>query len=430
MNTQISKITDFLRSLLHKGFLHLLFSNAFMYFLGFLAQLYVAWKLPPDDIGRIRFLQVFGMAANIIAGFGMNAAVQKLCSENRDPGQKAYLYKSAFRFTAIFSLAVYVLAVVLSPFGLFSNDPQVNAIIPLFALSIIPYAVNTLSMAYLEALKRVKSLSRLQAFTKFLNLLFLVGFTQFMLLRGYVIGYVAGFIVTAVVFAMQIRAYNAQFKTVVVEKPFRYQFPVAKYSLLINFLNLLNLYIDIIFINYLAPSRSEIGYYSFASTLLVALYLVTTTIQQITTPYFSERGTDPAEWNRIFRKYSVYNFLASAVLLIAAVLAGPPVIKLLFHGKYDASIIFFIMLSVGWFFRNNYTLEVVALFGSGLIRYNFFSFLAGTIINITVSFFLIRSFGVPGAGYSNMLGGIIYLIVIRSVFVFARRAFLRREQTS
>lgn len=77
----VSRILQLLRDILNKGFFHLLSANFIIGFLGFGSQLLVAKFLTPVELGQIRTMQSFIGVATILAGFGFNTAVLKLCSE-------------------------------------------------------------------------------------------------------------------------------------------------------------------------------------------------------------------------------------------------------------------------------------------------------------------------------------------------------------
>ena len=407
-----NKLTEVKDAILSKGFLHLFLSNAFIFFLGFIVQLFVAYILLPEDIGRIKFLQVFMLMGGIVSGLGFNTAIQKLCSEKRAEGEKVFLLKKAIKYSLITSFIVYLIVLSFSKFNLFSNDYIANRILPIYSIVLLPQTIYMLLMSYMEARKMVKSLSTIQAITKLLSLVLIIIPTYYFLFIGYVVGYVAGLIITAIVFYNFISKTLHNIPPIIIDNPFSIHWHYAKYSLLINVLNVINLNIDIFFINYLITDRSIIGYYSFAATLLVSLYLITTTIQQITTPYFSERANEVDEWNRIFKKYNHIQNLFALVTMILSIIIGPFMITLIFGGKYDNSIPFFLMLVVGWFLRNLYTLKVVAIFGSGNIKINFYAFFISTIIGIILTYFLIIGFGIYGAGYANIAVGFITFLII------------------
>lgn len=416
LNEMHNKLKEIRDAVIHKGFLHLLFSNALTSLLGFIAQLFVAYILLPEDIGRIKFLQVFVLAGGIVSGLGFNTAVQKLCSEKRAEGEKAFILRKAIKYSLIASVVVYVIVLFCSTFNLFSNDSVINKVIPVYSIVLLPQTIYMLLMSYLEAKKMVKSLSKIQAITKLLSLILIIIPTFYFLFIGYVIGYITGLVITAFIFYTYVSKSLRQINPVPVSDPFSLQWYYAKYSLLINVLNVINLNADIFLINYLLIDRTIIGYYSFAATLLVSLYLITTTIQQITTPYFSERAGSFEEWARIFKKYNRLQNIFAFITMVISLAVGPFLIRVLFEGKYDSSIPFFIMLVFGWFIRNLYTLKVVAIFGSGKIELNFKAFFLSTILGLLITYFLIVYIGIYGAGYANITVGFFTSLLISFYF--------------
>lgn len=421
-NIFFEKFREAKDAVISKGFVHLLLSNAFIFFIGFIVQLIVAYLLPPEDIGRIRFLQVFIVTGGIAASLGFNTAIQKLCSEQRPIGEKYFLLRQALKIALITSTAGYFLILGLSSFNLISNDAALNRIMPLFAVALIPQTLYSIYLAYFEALKLVKKLSVVQALTKIISLVLIVIPTIFFLFKGYIIGFTAGMIVTAFVSFIVLNREMKNVQPAAVEGAFKLQWDYARYSLLLNGVNAINLNVDIFLINYLIADRALVGQFSFAATLLVALYLITTTIQQITTPYFSERSSNTIEWRRIYYKYNKYQNLFALSAGAVSVIFGPPLISFIFHGKYDESVPFFIMLVIGWFVRNLYTLKVVALFGKGKIKQLALSFLGATIIASVVSYALVSNYGINGAGYSNIAAALITFVIVSVFFSRIQRS--------
>jgi O-antigen/teichoic acid export membrane protein len=77
----LKKLNNILNDIHSKGFFHLFSANTLIHVIEFGSQLFVAWILLADDIGRIKSLQTFASVGVIIAGLGFNTSILKLCSE-------------------------------------------------------------------------------------------------------------------------------------------------------------------------------------------------------------------------------------------------------------------------------------------------------------------------------------------------------------
>ena len=74
-----------------------------------LTQLYIAWLLLPEDLGRIKILLTFMTFGFTAGGLCLNVSALKLCSENRSPNDEAALFLKGWIYTLISSVAVYSL---------------------------------------------------------------------------------------------------------------------------------------------------------------------------------------------------------------------------------------------------------------------------------------------------------------------------------
>jgi O-antigen/teichoic acid export membrane protein len=151
----------------------------------------------------------------------------------------------------------------------------------------------------------------------------------------------------------------------------------------------------------------EIGYYSFALTLTVVLRVFPFTVQQMAAPYFFGLSSDRNHFVQVFKKYNRQLYLVVGVSLLLAVLAGPFLIRIIFAGKYDPSIPFFVLLSVGWSIRLLNQLQSAAIFGLGKIRYNAWSSFISLIFNVAVYIVFVRLYGAIGAAWASIPAGVV-----------------------
>jgi O-antigen/teichoic acid export membrane protein len=99
--------------------------------------------------------------------------------------------------------------------------------------------------------------------------------------------------------------------------------------------------------------------------------------------------------------------------LIAVWLLIPEIIHLIFSGKYDNSMQYFIFLAIGWSLRQLTQLQSSAIFGLGKIQYNAYICLITLIFNILLITIFLHFFGLMGAAYSSVFGGLVFLLTSR-----------------
>lgn len=414
------KIIEWLRlqfaNIAGKGFIDLLTSNYLIQIVSFASQLFVAWIMVPADIGRIKVMQTYLNLAIILGGMGFNSAILKTCSEAREEGEKKHLYISAYKYTLIVTVFVYLLLLLLSGFKLISTDNNTNKYMISYSLLLFPMTLVNLDIAYIQALKKIKQMARIQQVTKLMTVLLIVIATYFYKMEGYIISLLLGSLLTNALLWFYIKNADRTVETKIINNPFNEQWSYAKYSFLANGIGLLSMSADILLINYLINDKNQIGYYSFAATLILGLQTYTSTVQQIATPYFSEKSNRHSEWLRVFKKYNKIFVITSIFIGIAVNLAFPIIIKYLFKGKYDNSIIYFGLLSIGWFIRGLYSIKGIALFGLGKINMNFISALIALPFSFLVSYYFIANAGIVGAAYGNIAAQFFTFLIVSYQF--------------
>ena len=182
----IEKSRSIFRTLKDKGFFYLLSANFVIGFLGFGSQLLVAKFLTPLEIGQIKTMQSFAGVAAIVAGFGFNTAVLKLCSEKRPLTEKAFILKKSMVFSITPVILVLLILIGLAKLNLLSPDHNVNSWMIIYALVIPFMAYTSLLIVYLQALKKIKLMAKTQTAIRLIGFLGLVLATYFIGFSGFV----------------------------------------------------------------------------------------------------------------------------------------------------------------------------------------------------------------------------------------------------
>jgi len=264
-------------------------------------------------------------------------------------------------------------------------------------------------------------MSRITIINKLLSIFAIVLLTWWFGIEGYYFAYNISFLIMLLV-GLRLLKSDFNFVKIDFKEMFKTHFRYSKPTLLANLMSEISAYVDIIVINYLLTDMQEIGFYSFALTLTVALRIFPVTVQQMAIPYFSGFSSDHKMFISVFKKYNRQLYMVVVATLILALLVAPFFIKTVFSGKYDASIPYFMFLSIGWSIRLLTQLQSAAIFGLGKIHYNGWISFISLVFNILVNFIFITLFGAIGAAWASIPSGIVILIASRFFMYKALKA--------
>lgn len=403
-NTDIKYL---IQSSRERGFFHLLSANVLIQVFAFASQLFVAGILSPDDVGRIKLIQTYLSIFSVLAGMGFNASTLKICSEGRTEQENARFFNAALFFTLISTAIVYAGILLVNALGLLSKDVLLKAIIPLGLFPVVTHSLFMLFIAYFQAKKEIKVFSSLTVWNKLLSIVAIIIFTWFLGIRGYYYAFNLSYIL------MLVAAFILIKKTVKFDfrgpfrKPLKEHWKYARSAMFSNIVGETSAYVDMLLIGFLIKDMNEIGYYGFALTMTIALRIFPGTVQQITVPYFSSFKSRKTEFMQIFKRYNRLLYIVVIGSLLVFVVLAPPLLDWVFNGKYESSIPYLMVLSIGWSIRNLNQLQSGAIFGLGKIHYNAMVALSALIANVIMVPVLVYFFGVMGAAYASLTGGIV-----------------------
>jgi len=412
-------IKDIINYIRQKGFFHLLSANLLIQVVSFASQLFVAGILSPDDIGRIKIIQTYLSIFSIVAGMGFNSSTLKLCSENRTTEEKNSLFQSALFFTILSTICLYVIILILNIFGLFSSDKLIRWLIPLGLFPIISNSIFMIFVSFFQASKKIKLISNLTISNKLISIIAIVLFTYWAGIKGYYVAFNLSFLLMLFV-SFRVYGYIKISKILSTNNlsNFSIHWKYAKTSMLAYLLSEISAFVDILLINFLINDMHQIGYYSFALTITVVIKIIPSTVQQITLPYFSSLSEQKEEFLKAFKRYNKLLYLIIAITLFAILIITPFLLHWVFKGKYDPSLKYFPLLAIGWSLRMLSQLQNGAIFGLGKIHYNVYTSLITLIFNIIIISISIHYFGLMGAAYSSIFGGLIY--ALSSLYYFRK----------
>lgn len=405
------------KNVAQKGFFHLVTANGLIFLTGFASQLFVAGILLPEDIGRIKIMQAYLNLASIIGGLGFNISLLKLASERMDEGSRRKLFNLSLFVAILAFLVLYVILVVINCYGWISTDPVIRNLFPYYAIFLLPLTVQSMYLAYYQAKKKIRELSKLQLLVKVLSVATIIVLTFYKGLPGYVWAVPITGIISVIALEFKVgSALRKRFKLGLGLENFKRMWQLAAFALLANIVGIMLNSIDIYLVNYYAPDREAVGFYMFAITLISIFQLVPSSIQQVAMPFFSDKSAVFSQWFRVYKKYNKINHFLIPFMGVIGMAVIPIFVHYAFDGKYDESIVFFLLISVGWIIKSMNTMKGTALMGMGLFRLNFHSSLAALLISLPIAWWIIADYQIAGAPYARIIIGIISYVSTWIIF--------------
>lgn len=390
----------FIRNIHKKGFFHLLTANYFIGFLGFASQLLVVKFLTPAEMGQIKTLQSYIAVFSLLAGFGFNTAVLKMCSERVDLSLKRKLLNQNILLTVLSSLMIFGFIILVSKFSVLSVDNEFNNWFVKFSLIIPAMVMSALFIAYLQALKEIQLMAKTQSLIRVFGVFVLVLSTYFWGLAGFLWGsvFIAYLGLIAIIFVVKEHLFfKLDFKFC--GRNFNY----AAWSTAANFVGVVAMYFDILLLSHKKVDAELLGYYSISTVFILGLNFITQTVQSITTPYFSEKSSNEKEFMVALKKYQKLMILTSMVVAVCSFFIIPAFVNFFYGEKYILVGKFFRLLTLKYVFWSSYSLVGVAILSLGKMKVNFWLSVLGTLIFFGLAIVLFNSHGIWGVAYAQAI---------------------------
>ncbi len=397
-----------------KGFFHLLSANLAISLLSFGAQLLVIKFLSPAEMADIKTMQSFIGIAVVIASVGLNTAVLKLCSEQRSDAERALILRKSLRYTVIPNALVLAAIAAAALLGLFSPSSRVNDWMMVLMFSVPATALGSVLMMYLQARKRIKLMATAQTMIRVVGLTVIV-------LAAFFYGFGGFVIASAIVAIAALAPLVSLVKDDLVgsksdaEESFPLIWYYARWSLAGNLVATTIGFLDILMLNYLIDDRVGLGYYSIATIFVLGLSQVTSTVQTIATPFFSEYSSDRSQFMRVLKKYQKMLMLTALALTVASMVIVPWLIVLFYGESYAPAGEYFQILAVKYFLWSCYALLGIAIWGVGKMKLSFYNALATLVVSTVISYVLIIRNGLQGAAIAQVVSYLFSLIIVAFV---------------
>lgn len=416
-----------------KGFFSLLSVNLLTQCLGFGTALLVARFLSPTDLGNVRILQSYTVLLVVLGGLGYNTAVLKFCAERIGDEQKHGLLGFAIRRSLASAGVVFGLVVALACGGWITASEKLGMWLAIYA-TIIPFAVITqLLMSFLQSQKQIARMARIQAIIKLQFFMLIVVSTWLWGFHGLVLATIAAYIAGLVPLLRVVEWRTVTLKATVAPRNFNRMAWVSMVGNGVSSLKAAGLFF---ILDHCFGNREAIGYFALATIFALGAAQVTSTVQTISTPYFSERSAD-GNW---FSQSLVRNQLRMAALslcvAIAVYLVAWPLVLVVYGDAYRVSLTFLGILLLKYVVWSSYALIGAGLVGLGRVGTNLLVAALSTTVGLGMTYFLLNRFGLIGAAWAQVIAELVALILMlyfsRLVLhrTFNEATLSRREMSS
>lgn len=419
MKEIVSKYIYEIKNVAQKGFFHLFRVNGLIYLIGFASQLIVAGLLDPVEIGRIKIMQAYVGITSLIVGLGFNTSMIKRLSTVNSSLERSKILQITLLISSFTFVVVYAILLVVNRMRLLSPDNVVTKVFPFYALYLLPLGLQSMLVAFYQAGKQIKKMATILFYAKVVTVVLILICTFFIGLKGYILAILVGAIISNVILVYNLsnKAKLALFSSMTIKRNDIAQlWDLAKFVLAANILGNLVTTLDIYFVNYFIEDRYVVGYYMFALTMVGAMNIFPATVQQISFPYFSGKFIDIEKWHQTYKKYNLINHVFLFIVFVVALVSIPVLVKIIFRGKYDQSLIFLPFLLIWWLLNYLNNIRGTALMGAGRFDLNLIAGLVTLGVTLCVLLVLGHYFHLKGVLAAKIISGLVAYISSYLIF--------------
>ena len=391
------------RKAVQKGFLHLFSANCLTQLLGFGSLLVVTKLLTPSEVGALRIIQSYVAVCSTFAAFGLPTAIIKYCAEIRDEGLRAYILKHSLQTSLLVSLIIVAAVSLAASYGGISFDDLVVRWMPWYALLILPSAVFSICLTYLQAVRQFKRMAKVQSALKLLSVAVVILLTWQLGIGGY-IGAVVGMMILSCLVGM--RQVGVKFwRQTRQQIPSGFHF-LARISIFASVVGVLGSYVDVFFLDHFVTDREMVGYYALATIFLMIGTQFTGTVQSFLTPFLAEKSYDGRWLWREMQRYQKYLSLAMMAVCPLIYLVVTGLVDVYYGAGYVPVLTFLAVMLLQLWLHTTYSIIGCTLLSINKVHYNLVVVLFALLIKCVLSYFMVTSYGVMGLVYAQVLAEI------------------------
>lgn len=397
--------------------------------LGLVTNFIIARYYGAEILGLLAIINSVMVLFGLTSTLGVNSAIMRLIPEYKKKYSSSIIYfifKKSFKIVFILSIISGIVFFILSAFisqTIFSNK-QLEFLLPIAAIFVIPQAIMTISNETLRALKKIKlfAFNQLVYSIVFLIVLLLLTQLNFNL-------YNPIYAVFASIFLVSIIVFLSVFNLLKKKHSFDKQSVKGKQIILLalpmfmtSSMHLIIANIDIWFLGIMLTDE-YVGIYAVAIKLTLLSSFILTAFNGIIAPKFSELfySGKMSDLKSVARNSSKLTFWIT--LPMAAILIFFGKLILGFWGEvFEIGYLTLVMLAIGQLV--NVTAGSVGLFlemtGNQKVFRNIV--FVGGILNIVLNVVLIPQYGINGAAFASMIS-ISFWNIVSSVYIKKRFGF-------
>lgn len=406
----MERLTLLFLRLKEKGFFHLIISNYSVQFIVFGSSLLVAKIMSPTDVGIIKTIETFANMAIVLGGGGVIFAILKVIPEHKDSAIRRLSLLFSLKYATFFSLAVFVFFNLLAYSGFVSQDDKLVYWFQQYSFIIVPSVLTMLLIRYYQAIDRFKRISTVIFYLKLLSAGFVLSFTYFFFIRGYVLSMVITTVLATLILLYDLRKELVD-KTIserhleIRQKIIR----LSKTAFIAQVIDQLKLHSGFLIANYIILDRELFGNYAFALILIQGISILSSTVQQFIIPKMSEISNN---LNLFYTKLRIFEKrfrILAFIVLIGTQLFLPFIITLIFGDKYLEAIPILRILLIGWFIESFYALKGVIFLSLGKMKYISYASLTIFLISVPVIYYLDVKYAAIGAACAYVFQNLVSL---------------------
>lgn len=370
--------------------------------------------MSPTDVGIIKTIETFANMAIVLGGGGVIFAILKVIPEHKDSAIRRLSLIFSLKYAAVFSVVVFIFFNLLAYTGFISEDDTLVYWFQQYSFIIVPSVLTMLLIRYYQAIDRFKRISTVIFYLKLLSAVFVLSFTYFFFIRGYVLSMVITTVLATLILLYDLRKELVD-KTVS-DRHLEIKskiFSLSKSAFVAQLIDQLKLHSGFLIANYVILDREIFGYYAFALILVQGIGIVASSVQQFIIPKMSEVSGNK---ELFFEKYRSFqkNFSRIALLVfIAAQIFLPLAVGLIFGDKYDDAIILLRIMIVGWYIESFYVVKGVIFLSLGKMKYITYASLIIFLVSAPIIYFLDTKYAALGAAIAYVFQNLISLAVLQ-----------------
>jgi O-antigen/teichoic acid export membrane protein len=369
--------------------------------------------MSPTDVGIIKTIETFANMAIVLGGGGVIFAILKVIPEQKDSAIRRLSLLFSLKYATFFSLVIFLLFNLMAYAGLVSKDSKLIYWFHQYSFIIVPSVLTMLLIRYYQAIDRFKRISTVVFYLKLISAAFVLSFTYFFFIRGYVLSMVISTVLATLVLLYDLRKELIDKTKSERHSEIRQRIMVlSKTAFTAQVIDQLKLQSGFLIANYVILDREIFGFYAFALILTQGINIIASSVQQFIIPKMSEASANITLFFRKFRMFEKrFNVIAVAIFVLAQLFL-PLAVTVIFGDKYDGAILILRIMLLGWLIEALYALKGVIFLSLGKMHYIGFASLTIFLISIPVIYYLDVKFAAMGAACAYVFQNLVSLGVL------------------